>query len=148
MQDRTDLQRRDFIKQTCRLCAATVGLAAVLPAVSSCAPLQTITAEVKPGGIIEVPLTSFASDNPLVVVSNASLEYEIAVFKYKDQTYKAFEMKCTHRDNPLVATKSGFFCNLHGSSFDTNGKVVKSPATANLKNYDLQVSDTLILIKI
>jgi Rieske Fe-S protein len=147
MQD-TDLQRRDFIKQTCRLCAATVGLAAVLPAISSCAPLQTITAEVKPGGIIEVPLTSFASDNPLVVVSNTSLEYEIAVFKYKDQTYQAFEMKCTHRDNPLVATTSGFFCNLHGSSFDTHGNVVKSPATESLKRYNLQVSDALILIKI
>jgi len=148
MANNTDFQRRDFIKQTCRLCAATVGLAAVLPALSSCAPLQTITAEVKPGGIIEVPLTSFATDNPLVIVHNAALEYEIALVRYSDQTYKAFEMKCTHRDNPLVATKSGFFCNLHGSSFDINGKVVKSPATNNLKQYNLQVTDPLILIKI
>lgn len=148
MAKETDFQRRDFIRQTCRLCAATVGLAAVLPAISSCAPLQMVTAEVKAGGIIEVPLSSFAPDNPLVLVRNASLEYEIALVRYSDQSYKAFEMKCTHRDNPLVATKSGFFCNLHGSSFDMNGKVVKSPATDNLKEYNLQVSNPLILIKI
>lgn len=141
------VERRDFIKQACGLCASLVGIAAVLPALSSCSPLKTVTAEVKQG-TVQVPLTNFTPESNLVIVRNNNFDYDIAVVKYPDGNYKAFELQCTHRANPLVATKNGFFCNLHGSRYALDGTVTQPPADRSLKEYNVQLSPDKITIKI
>lgn len=141
------IERRDFIKQACGLCASLVGIAAVLPALSSCSPLKTITGEIKEG-TVAVAMTDFAENNNLVVVKNESWDYDMALVKYPEGNYKAFRLQCTHLPNPLVATKTGFFCNVHGSRYAIDGKVTQSPATTNLIEYQIQVSTDKITIKI
>lgn len=124
-----------------------IGIAAVLPALSACSPLKTITGEVKQG-TIDVPLTNFTAENNLVVVRTNDFDFDLAVVKFPDGNYKAFQLQCTHRANPLVATKTGFFCNLHGSRYALDGTVTQAPATTNLKEYNFQVSTDKITIKL
>ena len=141
------LERRDFLKQACGLCASLVGIAAVLPALSACSPLKTITSEVNQG-TIDVAVSNFTADNNLVIIRNESFDFDLALVKYPAGNYKAFQLQCTHRPSPLVATKTGFFCNVHGSRFSIDGKVTQSPATTDLKEYNVQVSTDKITIKI
>lgn len=141
------VERRDFLKQACGLCASLVGIAAVLPALSACTPLKTITSEINQGTVIVSP-KDFAGENNLVIIRNQSLEYDLALVKYPNGVYRAFQLQCTHRANPLVATNTGFFCNLHGSRYALDGSVTQSPATTSLKEYDVQASTEKITIKI
>jgi Rieske Fe-S protein len=139
--------RRAFIKQTCRMCAALAGVAIVLPSVTACAPLKTVSADISEGSI-SVPASSFTEGNNLVIVRNNDLDFDIALVKYADNSYRSFLLECTHRSNPLVATQTGFTCNLHGSSFDLKGAVTKPPATSALKEYPVQASSEILKIKI
>lgn len=138
--------RRDFLKDTCKLCASIVGISLVLPALEGCAPLQYYNTAVT-NGILNVPISSFVEDTNMVIVKDKSLNYQVAVIKQKDNSFRAFELKCTHQDNSLIATKSSFVCSLHGSTFDLNGKVINTPASSNLKEYPLTISNEIITIK-
>lgn len=140
-------ERRDFIKQACGLCASLVGISLVLPAVTACSPLKTVMGVVKQG-TIDVALSNFTEENNMVIVRNNDFDYDLVVVKYPDGNYRSFQLQCTHRANPLVATKTGFFCNLHGSKYALDGSVTQAPATTNLKEYNLQVSTDKITIKI
>jgi Rieske Fe-S protein len=141
------IERRDFIRQACGLCASIVGISAILPALSSCTPLKSFSGEIIQGSI-QLPLNQFAEDNNLVIVRNASLEFEIAVVKYANEQFRAFELQCTHRTYPLIATNSGFVCNQHGSRYDLDGKVTQAPAEKNLKEYTIQSNGEILNIKI
>jgi len=129
------------------MCASLVGIATVLPAVTGCAPLKTIQGDAKQG-MIEVPLSNFTETNNMVIIQTPALEYEIALIKNPDASFRAFELQCTHRANPLVATKSGFFCNLHGSRFALDGTVTQPPAANSLKEYTVGITNQTITIKL
>jgi Rieske Fe-S protein len=129
-----DKNRREFIKKSCGLCASIVGISILASALDSCTPLKYVSAEVSQGKIL-IPTSNFIEDSKLVIVKHQSLEYDIALVKGNNNTYRAFELKCTHQDNALTATASGFQCNLHGSTFTLEGKVNTAPATSPLKEY-------------
>lgn len=139
--------RREFIKKTCGLCASVVGISILAPALQSCSTLTHIKPTINQG-IISFPTSSFIENQPVVIVQNESLDYDIAVVKGADLTYRSFQLKCTHQDNSLIATNSGFHCNLHGSSFGLNGKVNNPPANADLKEYRTTVKGEMIEIQI
>jgi Rieske Fe-S protein len=141
------VERRDFIKQACGLCASIVGISVILPAVSSCTPLKSFTGEIIQGSI-QLPVNQFTAENNLVIIRNPNLEFEIAVVKYSNEKYRAFQLQCTHRTYPLIATNSGFVCNQHGSRYDLEGKVTQAPAETNLKEYLVQNNGESLNIKI
>lgn len=138
--------RRDFLKDTCKLCASIVGISLVLPALEGCAPLHYFSTPVT-NGVINVPTSSFVEETNMVIVKDKSLNYQVAVIKQKDNTFRAFELKCTHQDNALIATKSSFVCSLHGSAYDLNGKVTNTPASKNLREFPLSVNNEIINIQ-
>ena len=140
-----DTERRAFIKKTCGLCASIVGITVLASALEGCASLIYVKPELVKG-VLKVPLGSFVENSKLVIVRNAVLDYDIALVKSGDNTFRSFELKCTHQDNALVATSTGFFCNLHGSSFRIDGTVNVAPATANLKEYKTMVNGELVEI--
>ncbi len=141
------LERRNFIKESCKLCASITGVALLLKSLDSCSPLHYFESEIVENSI-RVPFSQFLEGSNLVIVKNVKLEYDIAVVKNENQFYKAFELKCTHQANALIATKTGFFCNLHGSSYDINGKVINTPATTNLKEYLVSINSEMITIQL
>lgn len=140
-----DTNRRNFIKQSCGLCASLIGLSIVAPALQGCSPLITVKTNVSKGPI-GILRSSFTEENKLVIVKNEAQEFDIAVVQLGTEVFKAFELQCTHQSNPVIPTKNGFFCNAHGSSFTFDGKVNKPPAQRNLKEYKLEITQDQINI--
>jgi Rieske Fe-S protein len=59
----------------------------------------------------------------------------MAVHKKEDGTYGVFLLRCTHMDNEIHLSADGFVCNMHGSTFDKSGNVLKGPAEKPLEQY-------------
>ena len=54
----------------------------------------------------------------------------------------ALSSVCTHKQCKLTTEKdSSFYCNCHGSTFDSNGKVTEGPAKRDLPFLSTQVND-------
>ena len=138
--------RRDFIKHSCKLCAAGLTLSWLTTQLSACAPMSILKVESE-NGVLAVPFSSFTEKNDQVIVSNSKLEYDILLVK-SGNTFTALQMKCTHQDNPLIVNSTGLFCASHGSVFDLNGNVTKEPALQPLKKYNTKVTESSVLINI
>src|SRR5947207_47559 len=118
--------RRDFIKSTCAACAGLATIGFLLADVESCktADPNAITVTKKQ---VAVPLKQMADKN-LLMIKNASLEFDIALIKKSENEYLALQMVCSHRQNPVNPTPKGFICPTHGSEFDMEGNATKGPA--------------------
>ena len=138
-----DTNRRNFLKQSCGLCASLIGVSLVVPALQGCSPLITVKTNVSKGSI-GIERSSFTEEDKIVIIKNEAQEFDIAVVQLGTDVFKAFELQCTHQSNPVIPTKNGFFCNAHGSSFSFEGKVNKPPAQRNLNEYKLEISQDKI----
>lgn len=137
--------RRSFIKQSCAFCIGAIGLGAVATQLTACAPMVVFKGEVQKSKIL-VPFSAFVAPNSMLVVRNSQLAFDILLIKKTDGTYAALEMKCSHQDNALTATKTGLFCSTHGSSFDLDGKVLKEPAIEPIHKYIVEIENSAIQI--
>src|SRR5258708_7073386 len=139
------MERRAFLKSSCNVCMLlTAGL--ILPMLPGCGPAAhpVIHTEI-PHNLIQNPPTR-VSPPPLQLPSPKGWLYAIAVRKKEDNTYSALLLKCTHQDNQLTASGSGFNCSLHGSAFNTEGAVTKGPAERALKQYTITANQTNLTI--
>lgn len=138
------LERRDFLKTGCRICllgAATLTFGDLL---SACGTPAKVFSTTMNNNQVNVPLSRFATDDTQII-SVQHFEYEIAVRKKNDQ-YEALLMQCTHQNNQVVRTGSGFYCSLHGSQFDQDGNVKKGPAERPLPRLRTEiVQDHLVI---
>ncbi|HEX3386242.1 MAG TPA: Rieske (2Fe-2S) protein, partial [Mucilaginibacter sp.] len=138
-----EMDRRDFVKQSCTMCLA-IGAGLVVGSLSSCAPLPIYKTAVD-GNKIAVPASLFTQSN-FQVIEAKGLFYNIGLLKESDGTYTALLLRCTHADNQLTPTGNGFKCNLHGSAFDTEGHVTQGPAERPLTKYSTKVVHGNIII--
>ena len=88
----------------------------------------------------------------IVGLSNVSLLREgpnlfelerLVVFKERSELY-VISLVCTHQTCLLrapVTAGEGFFCPCHSSEFDSQGAVLKGPATEPLPHYELTVNE-------
>lgn len=141
------MDRRNFIKDTCKACllsAAAFSMADLLPSCSTAMKgFKTTVSDNK----VAIPLSLFATSD-LQIISPRNFDYEIAVRKNADNTYQALLMRCTHQANQLVPTGNGFYCSLHGSQFDKEGHVKKGPAEKRLPQLTTETNDTNLIIHI
>ncbi len=142
-----DANRRDFIKKSCALCASLIGVSIILPALNSCSTLQTVNLLPEKNSFT-LAKNAFIGADKIVIIQSNSLDFSIAVVKNSETEYKAFDMQCTHLANPLIATKSGFFCNAHGSAFTLEGKPKNPPASFNLKEFAIEQNEEVLIIKV
>lgn len=140
------MERRSFIKQTCRVCLLGAGGLMLADTISSCSPAvaNKLSSPAVINNQVQIPLSLFEKQH-IVIVSPAKYPYEIAVEK-SGGTYKALLLRCTHYDNQLTPTGSGYTCSLHGSTFDVEGAVVKGPAEKHLKELQVILSNANLLI--
>jgi len=114
-----------------------MGLLAVASGMSllaGCAGVSEFAATVN-NKTIAVPLTSFTEGEKIKIIRARQLTYDILLVVGKNKEYHALEMRCTHADNILSASKDGLYCNFHGSAFNLRGEVVNGPALRPLKSF-------------
>jgi Rieske Fe-S protein len=125
------MDRKEFIKGSCGVCIA-LGSGVILSSLlQSCGTkLTTFKTSSKENEVI-IPLTEFQESNfKLVRVSN--YDYDVAVQKQPNGSYRALVLKCTHAGHPLTKTGNSYYCSLHGSQFSNDGQVLKGPAEKDL----------------
>lgn len=139
------MERRAFLKNTCKLCAlGAVGIA--LPqAFLSCGNLHSLSVTLPiENGKISIPISLFEKES-LQVIRPKGWMYNIAVLK-TEKGFDAILMKCTHMDNQLHPSSEGFHCNMHGSEFSKTGVVKKGPAERNLQHFSVVLSEAFVEI--
>ena len=113
---------------------------------NSCTPLKVIKASSK-DDLVTIPLAEFEkSDYKLVRVSNYN--YDLAVQKKADGTYQTLVLMCTHAGQPLTKTGNDYYCTLHGSQYDHEGKVTKGPAETDLMQLHTQIIKDQLTIRL
>lgn len=136
--------RREFLKDTCTACLGTAFLGFTFSQLTSCSSLPIYKTDLTKK-IVEVPLTSFAESN-VVIVRDMQVPFDILAVKKSEQEYNAVYMKCSHQENPVTATRSGLYCSSHGSTFDLDGNVTKEPALKPLKRFKTELKETTLSI--
>lgn len=137
------MERKEFLKTTCSICIAfAAGL--TLDSFFSCSGEIIYKTTVTNNDVV-VPSSLFI-EKSVQVIRPKNFGYDIALRKEQDGSFLALLMRCTHADNPLVSTGTGFQCNLHGSRFDNEGKVTKGPAEKPLKKLSTEVNADNIII--
>jgi Rieske Fe-S protein len=140
------LNRRNFLKDTCKACLVGAMSLSVVDLLESCSTIKSYKATMA-GNQVEVPLTLFDKAT-LQVISPRNYAYEIAVKKQPDNNYEALLLRCTHQHNPLTPTGNGYVCTVHGSQFDKDGKVKKGPAAASLPQLRTEVREANLIIHV
>lgn len=127
------LTRRTFVTQAAS--AACACAACPLLAAAAHGDVRSPAQEVDIG-----PLTDFTQD---AVVGRWARSHGFFLV-IRGGRVSAVSSTCTHRKVRLVAGKGGdaaFKCPRHGSTFDTAGRVTKSPARKSLPRFGIRVND-------
>ena len=138
------MQRREFIRTSCLLCA---GLLASQPLLQSCSTVPVLKLQAKNAQII-VDKATLKPNQKLHIVRNTKMDFDLLLVENENGTYHALYMQCTHYSQPLAANSKQLFCSAHGSVFNFNGEVLKSPAEKNLTKYNVESNANQLIIKL
>jgi Rieske Fe-S protein len=139
------MDRRHFIGSSCKLCLLGASGILLTEALACSPAFQVIKSDVI-NNTIRVPLSAF--DQPgLKLIRPSGWVYDIAVNK-NEEGFLALLLQCSHQNNQLFATGKGYFCNLHGSTFDPQGNVTKGPAELPLKKYQTEIEQGNLIIRL
>ncbi len=63
-------------------------------------------------------------------------------------SFTAVQIACTHEGTSINynAGQGIFICPLHGSEFDTSGKVIMGPAASNLRHYTIAINNNALTV--
>jgi len=142
-------------------------MATSLPvAIAACSPDSTTTSQSTPPAATTPPApvaTAPRADGFVVAGTVAELDKEGQIQNKKlptgpvlivrnpadSKTLYAVEPTCTHKGCPVEweAEEKLFDCPCHDSDFAPDGKVVKGPATAPLKTYQVKIEGDSVLVK-
>ncbi len=140
------MQRRNFISSSCKICL--LGAAGYsLTQLVSCSPVSSVYKTAITNGDLNVPLNLFDKSSLQIVRPNGWF-YNVAVQKNNDNSYTALLLQCTHQENQLTPTGTGYHCSLHGSDFDKNGNVKKGPAEQSLYRFETSIDNNTLNIHI
>ena len=140
------MQRRNFLTKSCKACL--LGAAGyIVPQLTGCAPSMPVYKTAVNNNNINVPLTLF-DKSTVQLIRPQGWYYDIAVRRKEDNTYSALLLQCTHQENQLTPTGNGYYCSLHGSTFDKDGNVKKGPAEQHLQEYTTTVGNNSLIIHI
>ena len=113
---------------------------------ASCGSVPVYETEPSGNGF-SIPRSLFDQE-PTQIVRVKGLPYNVAVHRESDGTFTAVLLRCTHADNALTFSGSGYSCSLHGSRFDLEGEVTKGPAARPLLRYKAEASGGTVVVSI
>lgn len=140
------MQRRKFISSSCKICLLGAAGYSLLQ-LESCAATSSVYKTAITDGNLNVPITLFDKTAVQIVRPNGWY-FDVAVQKNTDNSYTALLLQCTHQENQLTPTGTGYHCSLHGSDFDKQGNVKKGPAEKPLQHFETSVSNDILNIHI
>ena len=155
------MNRRDFIKNTCNVACACVGMSA-LSLLQSCednkAYEQNIDDNNNDGGsgvqfsidISQIPHQELESVGGTSVLSPNSIDpLGLLLIRASENNINAFSRRCTHSSYSLNAFNSqglAVCSSGHGGSFTTSGSVAAGPPSARLTSYSTSLTDNILTI--
>ena len=155
------MNRRDFIKNSCGMACACIGISAV-SLFQSCEDNKAYERNTNDGvitpdsdnqialSILDPQYQSLTNISGSAVTSSNSIDsLGLLLIRSSESQIKAFSRRCTHSSYKVNAFNSqglAVCSSGHGGSFNTNGRVAAGPPTANLTSYDTTLeSDTLTI---
>lgn len=138
--------RREFLKTGCKLCIGAFSAGLIFSS-SACKTSGGLYAGKTKNGFLVVPLKAF-SGSKMLMVQTINFREPLLLVREGDGKAHALLMRCTHRNTQLELTGDQLICPAHGSIFDTNGKVLQSPASDALTSFSGLESEKDIQIKI
>ena len=139
------MNRGTFIKVSCFACTSVGFLSAVM---QSCTSVKYTTGKLTENGLL-LDLKEFETKKgyrSYVIVRHDDLQFPICVYRIDDTKYNALLMCCTHQGAELQVSGDQLTCSAHGSSFDKWGRVTQAPASADLRNFPVSVSNNQLFI--
>ncbi|HJW30337.1 MAG TPA: Rieske 2Fe-2S domain-containing protein, partial [Saprospiraceae bacterium] len=118
------MNRREFVKRSCILCASG-GLLPV--ALSSCQATHYVSGTLESTGITVLKSEfTYARNKKIIVrqyiiVQNEKLEFPIYVYRFSENEFSALWMKCAHQGAELQASGDHLQCPSHGSEYTNRG---------------------------
>ena len=144
------MKRSEFLKLSCTGCMLSAAGLLSVTELLSCAPGTGAKIYKAPVAdkTITVPEARVTAD-AVIIVRGKGMDYDIALRRSTEAgAYEALLLRCTHFSNPLQPSGKGYHCDLHGSEFDTRGKVLKGPAGKPLAQLQCTVAGGNILIHV
>ncbi len=138
------MDRRDFLHDCGRACLLLLAAPLVIGS-SGCSATAVVQLSASADRTVDVPLSALAA-NGRAIVRCEQVTDDVLVTRNLQGEWRALLMRCTHRDQPLVAVSNGLVCNGHGSRFDLDGQVTKAPAAAPLHIYRITEHDDRLII--
>ena len=138
------MDRRDFLHNCGHACLLLFATPLVIGG-SGCSATTVVQVSANTDRTVDVPVSALVA-NGRAIVRCEQLSDDMLVTRNVQGEWRALLMRCTHRDQPLVAVSNGLVCNSHGSRFDLDGLVTKAPAVASLHLYRITEHDDHLTI--
>lgn len=153
------LSRRQFVVRAAQTGTLVVFGGALSSLLSSCAGTGNNPASVQTLPTIKATATnnqitlSTASGSPIAAVGSAALvQYNggyLLVAHTATSTFTVLSAICTHQGCVVSGFTGGIYvCPCHGSEYDTNGVVIKGPASASLPKFAAQYANDQLVITV
>ena len=154
------MNRRDFIKSTCNVACACVGISA-LSLLQSCEDNKAYEQNIddnNDGGndvqfsidISQSPYQELGSIGGTSVLSPNNIDpLGLLLIRASENNINAFSRRCTHSSYSLNAFDSqglAVCSSGHGGSFTTSGSVAAGPPSARLTSYSTSLTDNILTI--
>ena len=155
------MNRRDFIKNSCGLACACVGVSAI-SLLQSCEDNKAYEQNSNEGvdipdsgnqiviNIQDAQYQSLINTGGSIVTSSNSIDsLGLLLIRSSETQIKAFSRRCTHssyRVNAFNSQGLAVCSSGHGGSFNTSGQVAAGPPSASLTSYNTSLdNDTLTI---
>lgn len=139
------MDRRKFILDSCRACAALAAVPAIA-SLESCGGAKAVSYEPAAGSrTIDIPLSQFGGA-AFTVIKSKAVGDDLIIAKQPDGSYKALVKRCTHKGGPVNVDGTDLKCSWHGSRFSMSGTVVTGPASTPLKTYPARLEGDVVKV--
>lgn len=130
------MDRRNFLKSSCGLCA--VGIVGAAAFLQSCKK-EDDTSDDPQGPDVNFTLDLTQSANSSLNTGGGSLSTHGVVVANSGGTFIAIAEKCTHQSCNINynAGNNNFVCPCHGGTYNLQGNVVSGPPPSPLKVYSV-----------
>ena len=133
------MERRDFIKKSCGLCAVIGSGFALSALMDACKTAEGIIKTSAENNVVRIPLYEFDT-LPFKLLRIRNYNYDLAIQKHEDGSFTILQLACTHTGHPLTKTGDNYYCTMHGSRFNHEGNVLKGPAERQLQQIKYIIS--------